>query len=443
MDTSSGAVYGRLNITNTSVIRHKSELALMRQVLVVEDSPMVVKILKHVFASSDLFRCVYVSSLVEAKQHISACAEGIFAAVVDLNLPDSQDGELVDYCLAQGIPTLVLTASFDEQRRATLLAKGIVDYVTKEGRFSYNYVLGVLTRLVKNQHIKVLVVDDSDTARRFVASLLRLHLYQVLEAADGVHAIKLVVENPDLKLLIADYHMPRMDGCELVKNIRLKYEKTDLVVIGLSSETEGSLSARFIKNGANDFLRKPFNHEEFFCRISQNMDFLELIQSMRDSANRDELTGAYSRKYFFERGEQILTDARANGGEVSAVVIDLEDFQQINQRYGLDVGDSAMRAVTQEFNALFERFIYARAGGKKFYVLMPGLSNQQAVTFVEKVRQIICSDPIDVDDCEVNVTFSAGVSSIACESINELMLCASQCLNRAVEAGGDLVFGDD
>ena len=74
-----------------------------------------------------------------------------------------------------------------------------------------------------------------------------------------------MLANPDIKILITDYNMPRMDGFELVKTIRGKYEKTDLVIIGLSSDEDGSLSARFIKNGANDFLRKPFNHEEFFC----------------------------------------------------------------------------------------------------------------------------------------------------------------------------------
>lgn len=415
----------------------------MKQILVVEDSPVVVKVLKHVFASCELFQCSFATTFAEARQLIDSGEHTFFAAVVDLNLPDSVDGEQVDYCLAESLPTIVLTASFDEERRAALLAKGIVDYVTKEGRFSYCYVLSVLTRLLKNQQIKVLVVDDSDTARKFVATLLRLHLYQVLEAADGVQAIKLVLDNPDLKLLITDYHMPRMDGCELVKNIRLKYEKTDLVIIGLSSETEGSLSARFIKHGANDFLRKPFNHEEFYCRVSQNMDFLDLLQSMRESANRDELTGAWSRKYFFEQGEQVFNEAKAQAGELSLAVLDLEDFQAINHRYGLDVGDSVMRVAAQELGSLFERFIFARASGKRFYVLMPGLSNAQAVTFIGRVRQILCSDPIDVDVCQVTVTFSAGVSSQVGENLAELVHAASECLIRAVDAGGDLVIGDD
>lgn len=414
----------------------------MRKLLVVEDSSIVMKVLKHVLSTSDLFDCYFATSYAQAKTLFKENDGAFFAALVDLNLPDAPDGEVVDYTLSNNIPTIVLTGSFSEERRSMLLAKGIVDYVTKEGRFSYEYALSVLVRLVKNQDLKVLVVDDSETARKFISSLLRLHLFQVLEASDGVQAIKVILENPDLKLLITDFNMPRMDGCELVKNIRLKYEKTDLVIIGLSSETEGSLSARFIKSGANDFLRKPFNHEEFYCRVSHNVEFLEICQTLRDAANRDELTGAYKRGYFFELAKEIMLESRAGDIVVSAAIVDLDDFQRINDDYGLDVGDKVMQAVAQEFNMLLDRFIYARAGGKKFYLLMPGLSNEKAVAFVDKVRQILGSDPIDINGYEVSVTFTSGVSSVMCDSVEELIASASTCLLRATEAGGDLVFGD-
>ncbi len=415
----------------------------MQKVLVVEDSPMVIKVLRHVLSGSELFQCDYAASLEAARALVEAAATPYFAALVDLNLPDAPDGEVVDYSLGLGIPTVVLTASFDAEKRQKLLAKGIVDYVTKEGKFSYDYAFGVLERLVKNQAIKVLVVDDSDTARNFVASLLRLHLYQVLEAVDGAQAVKLVLANPDLKLLITDYNMPRMSGCELVKNIRLKYEKSDLVIIGLSSENESSLSARFIKSGANDFLRKPFNHEEFYCRVTHNVEFIELIETIRDAALRDEMTGAYNRRYFYQRGAEILVDGRANGREVSVAVIDLDGFHQLNGQYGYNLADKVMQTVVRELNTLLQRFVFARSGGKEFFLMMPGLDNAKAVAFVEKVRQIISVQPVEVDGHCIDVTFSAGVSSRAGDTVDEMMAAAAACLQRAKEAGGALVLGDD
>ncbi len=415
----------------------------MRKVLVVEDSPMVMKVLKHVFSGAELFECVFAKSFAEAKVACENYDGDFFAGVIDLNLPDAPDGEVVDYCLSQSIPTVVLTGSFDIEKKDKLLSKGIVDYVTKEGRFSYEYARGVIERLVKNQDIKVLVVDDSDTARKLISTLLRLQLYQVLEAADGAQAIKVILEHPDLKLLITDFNMPRMDGCELVKNIRSKYEKSDLVIIGLSSDGEGALSARFIKNGANDFLKKPFNHEEFFCRVNHNVEFLEMIESIRDSAYRDDLTGAYNRKYFYDQSERVFLDRGGKSTPISIAVLDLDEFHLINDQYGHDVGDRLMVAVVQELNALLDRFIYARTGGKEFYVLMSGLDNEKASAFIEKVRQILCAFSIEVGGHHLSVTFSAGVSSIYSESVDAVVSAASTNLKRAKEAGGDLVFGDD
>lgn len=415
----------------------------MRKVLVVEGSPIVIKVLKHVLSGEDLFECVYTSSFGEAKAACEAASEPFFAALIDINLPDAPAGEAVDFSLSQGIPTIVITDDFEVEKKDKLLSKGIVDYVTKEGRYSYEYALGVLKRLVKNQNIKVLVVDDSDTARRFVAALLRLQLYQVFEAIDGVQAIKLVLENPDLKLLITDFNMPRMDGCELVKNIRLKYEKSDLVIIGLSTNGERGLSARFIKNGANDFLQKPFNHEEFFCRINHNVEFLELIETIKDSAYRDDLTGIYNRKYFYNLCGSAFAERQVKASAISVGIIDLDEFHIINDQYGHEIGDRAMVEVVREMSGLLSRFIFARASGTEFYVLMQGLDNEKATAFIEQVRQILCSSSFDVDGHSINVTYSAGVSSVNTENVDELVTSASINLKRAKEAGGDLVFGDD
>jgi len=136
---------------------------MLPKILVVEDSQLVLKIIRHVAQQQQDFEFLFAESFAQA-QHIVAQyhapqAEGIFAALVDLNLPDAPNGEVVDFTLKKKINTVVLTGSFDEERREALLSKGIVDYVTKEGRFSYEYALGVIRRINKNRSMKVLVVD--------------------------------------------------------------------------------------------------------------------------------------------------------------------------------------------------------------------------------------------------------------------------------------------
>ncbi|TMS59950.1 response regulator, partial [Pseudoalteromonas sp. S3173] len=71
---------------------------------------------------------------------------------------------------------------------------------------------------------------------------------------------------------ITDKEMPNIGGIELCKQIRSIYTNNEKAIIGISGATSSNLSALFLKNGANDYLYKPFNSEEFYCRISQTVD---------------------------------------------------------------------------------------------------------------------------------------------------------------------------
>lgn len=414
----------------------------MKKILVVEDSPLVTKIIRHVINQEVDVDAIYVASLAAAKAVVEQQREELFAALVDLNLPDAPDGEVVDIMLANRIPTIVQTASFDAERRDKLFGKGVVDYVTKEGRYSYQYAVNLIKRLHKNQSIKVLVVDDSSTSRLLIKDLLARQLFQVFEAADGVEAIKVLLDNPDIKLLITDYNMPRMDGFELIRNLRFKYEKSDLVIIGLSGEGEHALSARFIKNGANDFLHKPFCQEEFNCRVMHNVESLELLNRLSDAANRDPLTGAYNRRYFFDQGEALYAQAKENHSPLAAAVLDIDHFKRVNDNYGHDAGDAVLQLISDTLSENLGRFLVARAGGEEFFVLMPGLDNDKAVSLMGRLCSVIENQSVRVGDKDIFVTFSVGVCSQLCSTLDEQLRLADEYLYQAKESGRNLVIGD-
>lgn len=414
----------------------------MNKVLIVEDSQIVAKILLHLARQELDHEILYATSFEHAKQLCDQHSGDIFAAIVDLNLPDAPDGEVVDFTLQLKIPTIVLTGSYDEQRRGKLLSKGIVDYVTKEGRYSYQYAIRSINRLEKNKSIKVLVVEDSSTMRKHISNLLSRHQFQILQAVDGIDAIKVFLANPDIKLLITDYNMPNMDGFELVKNIRCKYEKFDLVIIGLSAEGEDNLSVKFIKTGANDFLIKPFNPEEFYCRINHNIESLHLINQIRDAANRDYLTRVYSRCYFFLQSEVPYSQA-SDSSPLALAILSLDDFTQINDQHGQIFGDAVLLNIAQRLESLLSKFLLARATGKEFYVLMPGLSNDKAIAYLDRIRSIISGEDFGTQEYPCRLSFSAGVSNLLGERINDQIKSAESNLKRAKEAGKNIVLGDD
>lgn len=411
--------------------------------LIVEDSPIVAKILLHIAKQELHFVIKLAKTFAEARDVCDQHGQDIFAALVDLNLPDAPDGEVVDYTLEKKIPTVVLTGSIDNVRREKLLSKGIVDYVTKEGKYSYQYAVKAIQRLEKNQNIKVLVVEDSTTMRKHIVNLLSRHQFEIFQAVDGIDAIKVILQHPDIQLLITDYNMPNMDGFELVKNLRCQYERFDLVIIGLSAEGENGLSAKLIKTGANDFLSKPFNPEEFYCRINHNIESLDLIAQIKDSANRDYVTNLYSRRYFFEQSELLRGKAQKNDSPLALAIISIDDFRTINDEYGPEIGDDILKQFSTIIEKALSRFLLARSSGKEFYCLMSGLSNDKALTFLDQVRRIVASETFSAGGESLSLTFSAGVSNELGTRTSDQVSTAEQCVSRAKQAGKDIVMGDE
>ncbi len=308
----------------------------------------------------------------------------------------------------------------------------------------------VLNKYWQTQHISekinkplVLVIEDDSTTREMLGRMLHKFECHSLQAENGLQGLEVLSHhNPDLILL--DLMMPEMDGFELVKTIRQRFEKSNLVIIGLSGQGEGPLSAKFIKNGANDFLQKPFCHEEFNCRIMHNIESLELIEKITHQANHDFLTDLPNRRYFFEQGDQLLAHARQNNTPLAAAVVDLDSFKAINDTYGHEAGDEILKMVGQQFKARLSRFLTARTGGEEFCVLLPGLDNEKAVALIDGFREQLMSQIVEVSDDEViRVSFSAGVTNVQGDTLDVLLNQADERLYRAKEAGRNMVIGDD
>lgn len=260
-----------------------SKLVLEKKLLIIEDSKSIAKIHFNIAKRLGLEPTIAyshaetVAALEQSKDY--------FCAVIDYNLPDASNGESIDYVVKVGIPVIVMTGMTNKSVRDWILKRPIIDYVPKDNKQDYLYLQQLLAQLLRNAEIKVLVVDDSKTSRKMLSSQLKRHNYQVFEAVDGVQALEILEQHSDIKLVLTDQEMPNMDGITLTNQIRKTWGKEKLVIIGISGSKDSSLTARFIKNGANDYLHKPFCVEEFNCRLMHNIQYLENIETIR-SQNR-------------------------------------------------------------------------------------------------------------------------------------------------------------
>ena len=261
----------------------------MKKVLLIEDNKVTGKILQKKITEEADFEVVWALCLSEAKAVLGK-EENFFAAIVDFSLPDALRGEAIGLVVSHNVPAIIFTGSMDADVRDFVWSHKVVDYVLKTDRSSLDYIISWLYRLESNKNIKVLVVDDSALFRKFIADLLQVHQYHVLTAGDGDAALSVLQEHPDIKLVITDFQMPHIDGYQLTEEIRKTHSKDDLGIIGISSVSNSSTAAHFIKNGANDFIvKQSFVIEEFYSRVSQcieNNKNIKKIQEINELKNK-------------------------------------------------------------------------------------------------------------------------------------------------------------
>ncbi|MCF6456899.1 diguanylate cyclase [Pseudoalteromonas sp. MMG024] len=406
----------------------------MQRILIVEDSKMVQQVLRHLVAQYLSVPVDFAASLRESAGLMKNNKYTL--ALVDLNLPDASNGEVATLTLRCGIPTLVLTGSIDEFKRQQMLEMGVVDYVLKENRDSYIYAVKQLAQLLGNQGTKVLVADDSQTSRTMMRQNLERLLYHVEEAEDGEQAYQKLLADESIKLLLTDYAMPKKDGFELVKSIRSKRGRDSLGIIGISGSGSQSLSAKFIKHGANDFLTKPFAPEEFHCRVMMTMEQLNLIETIKDSANKDYLTGLYNRRYFYKASEKIITEQSL----LSIAVIDIDHFKQINDTYGHQAGDEVLSFLSNKLTEQFGDALMARLGGEEFAVLFSGEDQDAAFEKLDELRFSLTNMQVEAAGQFISLSISAGVAQLQQdEELSELINRADVALYDAKGGGRNQV----
>jgi diguanylate cyclase (GGDEF)-like protein len=410
-----------------------------RRILVVEDTRSVSGFLCRQIEDTLKFEPVPAYTMAEAAAILEE-NDAFFVGVLDLNLPDAADGEVVDLVLRKGIPAIILTGSFDESLREEILGKNVVDYVLKESPGSLDHVKELIQRIYKNQEVGVLLVDGSTSFRSFCRGLLEAHKFRVLEAGNGKEGLDILSRNPDVRLIITDYNMPEMDGFEFVSRVREVYGRDEVGIIGLSTQGAGTVSARFLKTGANDFLPKPFETEEFYARVTQNVELVEFIARLREIAARDPLTRLHNRRHYFEAGEKLLSEAAEKGLPVTVAMLDIDRFKEVNDRYGHEAGDAVLVRLADRLKRTFGRsHVISRLGGEEFSILVYGIQGERAVRLFDDFRRLIENTEVLCGDHQIRFTVSIGLCCTPGCSLIQMIREADQGLYRAKGEGRNRV----
>ncbi len=191
-------------------------------VLIIEDSPFQAKLVRKHIETVTLFKVLIAHTMHEAEALLREHAQHLFLALIDLNLEDAPDGEAVDLCLTWNVPSLVLTARFDDTTRARCIERRVVDYFFKGSISDMDPMIASIERVYKNQFVTALAVDDSRAQRGVTKHLLEVQRISVLEADSGEAALEILDAHPEIRLIVTDFQMPGMGGLELVRQARAR-----------------------------------------------------------------------------------------------------------------------------------------------------------------------------------------------------------------------------
>ncbi|MGP1360645.1 GGDEF domain-containing response regulator [Campylobacter sp.] len=414
----------------------------MERILVVDDNKALAKlIVMQMEKTIDEMTIDVAYSFAEAQMLINEHDKDYFMTILDLNLPDAPNGEIVDYALSKGLSAIVLTGSIDDETREKFINKDIVDYVYKGNMDDINYIFQMINRLSKNRQYKVLVVEDSLPFRNMIKKILTSLQFKVLAAAHGEEAMSYFADNPDINLIITDYRMPVKDGLEVLKEVRKEKDKNSLGVIVMTSPSEKTDASIFLKNGASDFIAKPFSKEELICRVNNTIEAMENINKIANFANRDFLTGVYNRRFFYSDVEEYVQAAEETNEPYAFAMIDIDYFKKINDTYGHDGGDRILKSIAKILNDNTKGSdIVARFGGEEFCVVLKKISREEAVKFFVNLRAKVAENEVVIKKQKIRVTISIGVSfgNGHCE-IDDMLEACDSALYTAKENGRNRV----
>ena len=288
---------------------------------------------------------------------------------------------------------------------------------------------------------KVLIVDDAPDTLEIIQKLLAFEGYEVLTAQTGEEALrKAEVDKPEVVLL--DINLPGIDGNEVLRRIRTFDPIVSVVMLTAFATVDNAIHA--LKEGASDFVKKPFENEHLIHMVNQCMEkhwTLKEKERLEEEVKRlsitDDLTNLYNYRHFYKTLELEITRLKRQKTSLSLLMFDMDNFKRYNDLYGHLEGDKVLRKVGDIVTRLIRNNVDSgyRYGGDEFAVLLIGATLDQAMPIAERIRMSI--EQAGFQDISVSI----GVTEFHADyTLREFVRLTDDCLYAAKNSGGNRVY---
>jgi two-component system cell cycle response regulator len=317
--------------------------------------------------------------------------------------------------------------------------------------------------------LEILVATDSPVDMRILEKKLGAQGHNLTQAIDGQEALELALKISP-QLILTDWMMPKMDGLELARTLRLSKQSSNTYIIIMTAQEGSDQLVEAFDAGIDDYVTKPINHRVLSARMRAARRIIDLQEEMargkeelrvtlaelaivnrqqhvlnqqlEQMAMEDQLTELPNRRAGLSRLDQEWSRADRTDEPLLCMIMDIDHFKRVNDTYGHDAGDVVLKQTAAVMKkAMRDSDTVCRFGGEEFLVICPGANVEVAKEVGNRIRRAIESNVIDTPEFKGNVTISIGVAvkSKDHESAKDMIKDADEALYAAKEAGRNKV----
>ncbi|HRP65029.1 MAG TPA: diguanylate cyclase [Thauera sp.] len=285
-----------------------------------------------------------------------------------------------------------------------------------------------------------LVVVRDAAARAVLSAELKAAGLKVFEAASAQAALELAIDVQP-QMVLVDWVSPSgSEGEKLVRGLRDLRLGRCMHILAILPREDDALLLAAAAAGADDFAVLPLRGAALGVRLRSCLRMLALQHELehereelrnfaaelaisnrrlQEAALTDPLTGLPNRRHALESMQMEWAAAARHGRPLAAMIIDLDAFKAINDTYGHDVGDIALRQSAELLReALRAQDVICRTGGDEFLVICPDTDLRAALTVAERLRVAAESRLIDTGGPQLEMTVSIGIAEREAEMAN-------------------------
>jgi len=302
---------------------------------------------------------------------------------------------------------------------------------------------------------KTLIIDQSQLIRASIKRIIDDE-FDVIEATDGEDGWNKLQEHDDIRIVITDAELPKLNGFDLIKRIR--HSKSAylsaipvIMVTGAGDEEQSEIKERALNLGATDFISKPFHRAQIFTRIRTHYKQDEILralilskQTLVEQATIDPVTGVNNKQNFLQRAEQALAYATRHYQELSFISVSIDDYDNLRSEYGNEYIRQVLNWTVAHFKITIRtEDVISIIDDNLFAIIAPATDRAAAAVLCERIRLSIATNSLSYHGETSNISVSLGLASLhkdGANSLDDFVDLITQRNAVAQQAGGNQTF---